>query len=82
MKLMLYSHQHGSSYACRTDPNSGVCGNDVISVCVSHPSPAVTAPLIHLFFSAATMETDTAPNVKLAQQLVRGIKPSRFVEKK
>ena len=23
------------SYACRTDPNSGVCGNDVISVCVS-----------------------------------------------
>ena len=23
-------------YACRTDPNSGVCGNDVISVCVSY----------------------------------------------
>jgi hypothetical protein len=23
------------SYACRTDPNSGVCGSDVISVCVS-----------------------------------------------
>ena len=23
------------SYACRTDPNSGSCGSDVISVCVS-----------------------------------------------
>ncbi|KAI0786919.1 hypothetical protein C8Q75DRAFT_720300 [Abortiporus biennis] len=23
----------GLRYACRTDPNSGVCGNDVISVC-------------------------------------------------
>ncbi|KAI0786925.1 hypothetical protein C8Q75DRAFT_720314 [Abortiporus biennis] len=23
----------GLIYACRTDPNSGVCGNDVISVC-------------------------------------------------
>ena len=23
------------SYACRRDPNSGVCGSDVISVCVS-----------------------------------------------
>jgi hypothetical protein len=22
-------------YACRTDPNSGTCGSDVISVCVS-----------------------------------------------
>lgn len=25
-------------YACRTDPNSGTCGSDVISVCVSRPS--------------------------------------------
>jgi hypothetical protein len=24
-----------SRYACRTDGNAGVCGNDVISVCVS-----------------------------------------------
>ncbi|TFK68310.1 hypothetical protein BDN72DRAFT_841998 [Pluteus cervinus] len=23
----------GLNYACRPDPNSGVCGNDVISVC-------------------------------------------------
>ncbi|KIK64535.1 hypothetical protein GYMLUDRAFT_56939 [Collybiopsis luxurians FD-317 M1] len=23
----------GLKYACRTDPNSGTCGNDVISVC-------------------------------------------------
>ncbi|KAH9889471.1 hypothetical protein C8Q73DRAFT_159755 [Cubamyces lactineus] len=26
----------GLIYACRTDPNSGVCGSDVISVCVSN----------------------------------------------
>jgi hypothetical protein len=24
----------GLQYACRTDPNSGNCGNDMISVCV------------------------------------------------
>jgi hypothetical protein len=42
-------------YACRTDPNSGTCGSDVISVCVSRYIPN-TGVFSTVFPSAATTE--------------------------
>lgn len=33
--VLQFVHALVHRYACRTDPNSGVCGSDVISVCVS-----------------------------------------------
>lgn len=56
--VMVFTGHCSTRYACRTDPNSGECNGDLISVCVRNAAYIVIdASLICLSVSAATTVT-------------------------